>query len=196
MTLPTADVFAGRVIDADGRPIAGAKINTVPVEGSLPSGPTDPGPVRAVTAAGGLFRFSAKDLTFTLDRRPTRTRGEGLPIAAADGYGPDWVRDLGPDPGRRLLPYNLGTGPRGPSWTLVPPPRRYPDPRPIARPGGPPSCGCGRQSGRPRRAVEERPKERDGNNFPSFLKYGIKRLDRKPTPRRVAWMPIRRELNG
>ena len=42
----------------------------------------------------GLFRFSAKDLTFTaLDGLPARR--PGLLIAAAEGYGPDWVPTWG-----------------------------------------------------------------------------------------------------
>jgi hypothetical protein len=63
---------------------------------SLPRipGPTDPGVVRAITAAGGLFRFSAKDLTFTsLDGLPARR--PALLIAAAHGYAPDWVQTWG-----------------------------------------------------------------------------------------------------
>jgi chemotaxis protein CheC len=39
-------------------------------------------------------------------------------------------------------------------------------------------------------------KERDGNNFPIFLKYAINSQDRSPTPRRMAWTPMHRESNG
>ena len=55
------------------------------------AGPSDPAVVRAVTAADGLFRFSAKDLTLpSLDGLPAHQ--PGLLIAAALGYGPDWLR--------------------------------------------------------------------------------------------------------
>ena len=75
----TADVFTGRVVDTDRKPLDGAKIYLVP---QLPR-PTHPGEVRAVTAAGGQFRFSAKDLTYTeLDGLPARRAG--LLIAAAE----------------------------------------------------------------------------------------------------------------
>jgi RNA polymerase sigma factor (sigma-70 family) len=91
----TADLFAGKVVDSDGRPLDGAKVYITP--GSVPSwspGPTNRGAVRAVTAAGGLFRFSAKDLTFTsIDGLPARR--PGLLIAAAEGYGPDCVLTWG-----------------------------------------------------------------------------------------------------
>jgi hypothetical protein len=91
----TADLFAGRVVDSDGKPLDGVKVYIVP-RSALPrdSGPTDPGVVRAVTAAGGLFRFSAKDLTVTsLDGLPARR--PGLLIAASEGYAPDWVQTWG-----------------------------------------------------------------------------------------------------
>lgn len=86
----TADLFAGRVVDTEGKPLDGVKVYLVPRNPS----PTHPGEVRAVTAAGGRFRFSAKDLTFTgLDGLPARR--QGLLIAAAEGYGPDWVQTWG-----------------------------------------------------------------------------------------------------
>ena len=91
----TADLFAGKVVDADGKALDGVKIYLVP-RSELPRspGPTDPGVVRAVTAAGGLFRFSAKDLTFTaLDGLPARR--PGLLIAVSEGYGPDWMHTWG-----------------------------------------------------------------------------------------------------
>ena len=44
--------------------------------------------------------------------------------------------------------------------------------------------------------MHSRRKERDGNNFPIFLKYGIKSLDRSATRRSAAWTPMHRESNG
>ena len=38
--------------------------------------------------------------------------------------------------------------------------------------------------------------ERDGNNFPIVLKYGITFLDRSATRRSAAWTPMYRESNG
>ena len=91
----TADLFAGKVVDGDGRPLVGAKVYITP-RGVMPGspGPTDPGAVRAVAAADGLFRFTAKDLTFpSLDGLPARR--PGLLIAAAEGHGPDWMPTWG-----------------------------------------------------------------------------------------------------
>jgi RNA polymerase sigma factor (sigma-70 family) len=91
----TADLFAGKVVDADGKALDGVKIYLVPrSEQPRSPGPTDPGVVRAITAAGGQFRFSAKDLTFnSLDGLPARR--PGLLIATTEGYGPDWVQTWG-----------------------------------------------------------------------------------------------------
>jgi hypothetical protein len=78
------------VVDIEGKPLDGVKIYIKPRNPA----PTHPGEVRAVTAAGGRFRFSAKDLTFTsLDGLPARR--SGLLIAAAEGYGPDWMQTWG-----------------------------------------------------------------------------------------------------
>ncbi len=86
----TADLFAGRVVDIEGKPLAGVKIYLVPQSASS----KDPGEVRAVTADDGRYRFSAKDMTFNaLDGLPACR--PGLLIADAEGYGPDWVRTWG-----------------------------------------------------------------------------------------------------
>jgi protocatechuate 3,4-dioxygenase beta subunit len=86
----TADLFAGKVVDIGGKPLAAAKIYLVPQEPR----PTNAGDVRAVTREDGRFRFSAKDLIFTaLDGLPARR--PGLLIATAEGYGPDWMQTWG-----------------------------------------------------------------------------------------------------
>jgi RNA polymerase sigma factor (sigma-70 family) len=86
----TADLFAGKVVNAEGQPLDGVKVYIVPQSPE----PATPGSVRATTAAGGRFRFSAKDLTFAgLDGLPTRR--PGLLIAAVNGSGPDWVQTWG-----------------------------------------------------------------------------------------------------
>ena len=114
-------------------------------------GPTDPGVVRAVTAAGGRFRFSAKDLTFTaLDGLPARR--PGLLIAAAEGYGPDWVQTWGQTGSSFVSHWDPVKGGRVDADA---PPRRRADPGPAARPRWPPARRRGRQADRPRRAVEE-----------------------------------------
>ena len=107
----TADIFTGRVIDTDGKPLDGAKMYLVP---QLPW-PTHPGEVRAVTAAGGRFRFSAKDLTYTaLDGLPARRAG--LLIAAAEGYGTSWVRTWG-QAGTSFILFSKPV--KGADWTLT-----------------------------------------------------------------------------
>jgi RNA polymerase sigma factor (sigma-70 family) len=86
----TADLFAGRVVDVEGKPISGAEIYLVPQSPA----PTGAGEVRAVTEGDGRFQFSAKDMTFTsLDGLPARR--PGLLIATAEGYGPDWIQTWG-----------------------------------------------------------------------------------------------------
>jgi RNA polymerase sigma factor (sigma-70 family) len=86
----TAGLFAGTVVDGAGKSAGGVKLYIVPQNPT----PTHPGEVRAVTAAGGRFQFSAEDLTFaSLDGLPARR--PGLLIAAAEGFGPDWVQTWG-----------------------------------------------------------------------------------------------------
>jgi RNA polymerase sigma factor (sigma-70 family) len=90
------DIFAGKVVDAAGKPVARASVYLVRVTDErwvLP----DAGAVRAVTGADGRFRFSAKDMTFTsLDGLPARR--PGLLIADADGLGADCVPTWGQQP--------------------------------------------------------------------------------------------------
>ena len=109
-----ADVFAGKVVDAGGKPLAGVKVHLVRVEPA----PPDAGPVRAVTGADGRFRFSAKDMTFTsFDGLPARR--PGLLIAAAEGYGADCVPTWGhlpPDHPPHMAAEKVA------DWTLTLPP--------------------------------------------------------------------------
>ena len=91
-----ADRFAGKVVDVDGRPLAGARVYLVPRSPRWTLGSILPeaGVVRAVTGADGRFRFSAKDMTVTsLDGLPARR--SGILIAEADGHGPDWAPTWG-----------------------------------------------------------------------------------------------------
>ncbi len=112
----TADLYSGKVVDAQGKPLDGVKVYIVP-QRELPRspGPTDPGVVRAITAAGGRFRFSAKDLTFTaLDGLPARR--PGVLIASSEWYGPDWV----PTWGQNRSPVVSHLDPvKGAEWTLT-----------------------------------------------------------------------------
>ncbi len=59
-TFDYAGFFRGTVSGPDGRPLAGARVYNVPFEGDR----TDPGPVRATTAADGRFEFHAPDMTY------------------------------------------------------------------------------------------------------------------------------------
>ncbi|WP_422931853.1 sigma-70 family RNA polymerase sigma factor [Singulisphaera sp. PoT] len=91
----TAGVFAGRVVDAEGKAVERAKIYLQPAsEPTRWQGPGEPGAVRAVTDAKGRFRFIAEDMTsIALDGLPARRRG--LMVAVAEGRGADWSRTWG-----------------------------------------------------------------------------------------------------
>ena len=78
--------FVGRVVGPDDRPVGGARIYVAPNQPL----PTKAGPVRAMSGADGRFEFNAPDMTYTeLDGLPARR--QGLLIATADGYAPDWM---------------------------------------------------------------------------------------------------------
>jgi hypothetical protein len=135
----TADIFAGRVVDAEGKPLHGVKLFILPrKEPTRSPGPTDPGVVRAVTAADGRFRFSAKDLTFTApDGLPSRR--PGLLIAAAEGYGPDWVPTWGETRSSFLLSLNPV---KAAEWTLTLPRDDVPIRGRVLGPDGLPLAGA------------------------------------------------------
>jgi RNA polymerase sigma factor (sigma-70 family) len=135
----TANIFAGRVLDAEGKPLQGVKLYILPRSESTRSpGPTDPGVVRGVTAADGRFRFSAKDLTFTApDGLPARR--PGLLIATAEGFGPDWVQtrgEIGPP-----LPWHLDQV-KAAEWTLTLPRDDVPIRGRVLGPDGRPLAGA------------------------------------------------------
>ncbi len=102
--------FAGRVIGPDGRPVGGAQLFVVTTEPT----PTSAGPVRAVSGADGRFEFDAPDMTSAgIDGLPVRM--QGLLVATADGFYPDWVFTWGET--RRF--YSLQTDPvKGADLTL------------------------------------------------------------------------------
>ena len=82
--------FVGRVLGPDGQPVIGARLFIAAYEPL----PTKAGPVRAKSGADGRFEFDAPDMTYSdLDGLPSRR--QGLLIATADGYAPDWVVTLG-----------------------------------------------------------------------------------------------------
>jgi RNA polymerase sigma factor (sigma-70 family) len=74
-----APEVSGRVLDPDGRPLAGAKLYLL--EAGDRAGKAPPA-VRATTDGEGRFRVAPAD------------NGKVL-LAAADGYGPAWTRDPG-----------------------------------------------------------------------------------------------------
>jgi RNA polymerase sigma factor (sigma-70 family) len=80
--------YKGRVLDADGRPVAGAKLYLVPLPGSA-KGPS----VRATTEADGRFEFTAARKEFV----PGEIRTDFdlfsylQVVAVAQGHAPDWT---------------------------------------------------------------------------------------------------------
>jgi protocatechuate 3,4-dioxygenase beta subunit len=70
----------GRVLDPDGKPLAGARLLLI-AEGAAKK--TDK-PVRITTDKDGLFRFTAQPTDFSL-------QGKATLAATAKGLGPDWI---------------------------------------------------------------------------------------------------------
>jgi RNA polymerase sigma factor (sigma-70 family) len=72
-------VFAGRVLDPDGKPVPGARLYVTHHDDKLTGAPKP----LAVTGTAGRFRFTV----------PAASEDEGKPslFAAADGFGPAWV---------------------------------------------------------------------------------------------------------
>ncbi len=80
---------AGRVLDPDGKPTAGAHISWGQGERPADKAPQPPYARRAVTGADGRFRFTAPAADFVGERR------ERLQVVAdAVGFGPGWVEGL------------------------------------------------------------------------------------------------------
>ncbi|MEX0585649.1 MAG: hypothetical protein WD176_03330, partial [Pirellulales bacterium] len=88
-------LFRGRVHGPDGQPLGGARVYIMQYDRSRSAWPEtqrirDPGPVRALTDAEGQFAFDAPDMV-RLDSDGQPARLEGLIIATADSYAPDWA---------------------------------------------------------------------------------------------------------
>ncbi|MDR3620991.1 MAG: sigma-70 family RNA polymerase sigma factor [Paludisphaera borealis] len=78
--------YVGKVVDADDRPLPGARLFIVRYDPN----PEEIGPARVQTDAEGRFEFDAPDMRFiAYDGLPFRR--QGLLVATADGYAPDWV---------------------------------------------------------------------------------------------------------
>ena len=85
---PVAFSGASSGLTADRWP--GARLFVVPVDPV----PARSGPLRASSDADGRFDFDAPDMTYTeIDGLPARR--QGMLIATADGYMPDWVATWG-----------------------------------------------------------------------------------------------------
>jgi len=84
--------YAGKVADVDGQPIPGARLfiaryDTTPNELNTPR---EMGPERTRTGADGRFEFDAADMKYIeYDGLPMRR--QGLLVATADGYAPEWI---------------------------------------------------------------------------------------------------------
>ena len=82
------ELFTGRGLGLDAKPVAGAKIFIVPDHAKLKT----IGLVRALTDVDGRFSFDAPDMTFRyLDGLPARR--QGLLFATHEGYAPDRMTD-------------------------------------------------------------------------------------------------------
>ncbi len=91
--VPLNVTIGGRVVDQQGRPIAGARVY-LHVDSDEPLTPVPiPPPVRATTGAEGRFRFTVDRID--LASGPVRDGYPGVFLAAfAEGYGPGWTREL------------------------------------------------------------------------------------------------------
>lgn len=79
--------LTGQVVGTDGKPLPGARIFYFAPESE--SGARARKTVRAVTGSDGYFEFDAPDMAVVdVDGLPSRQ--QGVLIATADGYGPDW----------------------------------------------------------------------------------------------------------
>ncbi len=82
--------FQGTVVDTDGNPVANAQVYLAPFVPTLKS----MGQVQAETDAEGHFAFDALDMTYiAADGLPARR--EGLIVATAKGFAPDWMQTWG-----------------------------------------------------------------------------------------------------
>ena len=91
----TADLFAGKVVDADGRPLGGAKVYIVAPGHAAPEPGADGPGGRPCRHRGGRpvpVLGEGHDVP-SLDGLPARR--PGLLIAAAEGHGPDWMPTWG-----------------------------------------------------------------------------------------------------
>lgn len=95
----SAERFSGRVTGPDGKAVRGARIYILPLSESL-NGEltrrtvTDALAIRATADGDGRFEFDAPDMVLT-DLDGVTTNRRCFVIAAADGFGPDWMEILG-----------------------------------------------------------------------------------------------------
>jgi RNA polymerase sigma factor (sigma-70 family) len=73
--------YSGRVLDPDGKPVAGTKVSLALSWGYLQR--AAPSPVYATSGADGRFQFTAPKAPF--DRKHTSV------VVTADGFGPGWL---------------------------------------------------------------------------------------------------------
>lgn len=90
IAVPERLAIVGRVVDAKGQPIPGARL----YPGNLPSREDSTPAMLATTGADGRFQFTIARADFAASRSIGMGKPSPLVAAFADGYGPAWSDEL------------------------------------------------------------------------------------------------------